>query len=166
MQRIGILSDTHAYLDPRIYELFSECHQVWHAGDIGSIGLAEQLEKFKPLKAVYGNIDGQEIRVIYPETQLFMVDEVKVMINHISGYPGRYDFRIPQKLNEHRPQILVGGHSHILKIMHDPKNHLLYINPGAAGRNGFHQVRTLVRLCIEGSSIFDCEVIELGKRSV
>lgn len=163
MKKIGLLSDTHTYLDDRIHEHFKKCDEIWHAGDIGDIKSLETLESWKPLKAVYGNIDGHKIRAAVPETLRFQCEEVDVLIKHIGGYPGRYDRSIAQEIYTLPPKLFITGHSHILKVMPDKKLDLLHINPGAAGRIGFHRVRTIVRFIIDGRNIRDLEVIELGK---
>jgi putative phosphoesterase len=162
--KIGLLSDTHGYWDPRYVEHFKDCDEIWHAGDIGSTEVIDRLAEFKPVRAVYGNIDGQEIRVQYPQFALFMAENVKVLLTHIGGYPGRYAPGIREKLYVSRPRLFIAGHSHILKVQFDPSLNCLYMNPGAAGISGFHQVRTLIRFAIEGENIRDLEVIELGKR--
>lgn len=165
MKSIGIISDTHGYLDPAVFDYFKECDEVWHAGDFGS-GVAESLEAFKPLKAVYGNIDGEKIRGMFPEKLRFKCEEVNVFIIHIGGYPNHYEAGVKQQLQVLKPNLFITGHSHILKIARDSSlNNLLHINPGAAGRVGFHIMRTMVRLKIEGRRIYDVEVIELGKKS-
>lgn len=164
MTRVGILSDTHGFLDDKILKHLEECDEVWHAGDIGSMEVVEQLEAYKPLKAVYGNIDNHVIRACCAEINSFECEQVNVLIKHIVGYPDKYDRSMKEVFEVHNPGLLIGGHSHILKVMHDKKQDLLFINPGAAGKNGFHNVRTLVRLTIEKSNFKDLEVIELGKR--
>lgn len=162
MTRIGLLSDTHAYWDNRYLTYFQECDEIWHAGDIGSEALANRLAAIKPLRAVYGNIDGQPIRSEYPKVACFQIEEVKVMMTHIGGYPGRYNPEIRKELYEVRPHLFISGHSHILKVMYDKHLDCLHINPGAAGKSGFHKVRTLVRFAINGKMIQDLEVIELN----
>ncbi|SDC70903.1 metallophosphoesterase family protein [Niabella drilacis] len=162
MQRIGLLSDTHGYLDDAIFGYFKECDELWHAGDFGNAGLADQLKSFKPLRGVYGNIDGQEIRGAFPETLVFSCEDVKVMIRHIGGYPPKYNKETKALLLQERPQLFISGHSHILKIMYDDQLQCLHMNPGAAGKQGWHQVRTLIRFVIDGKNIRNCEVIELG----
>lgn len=163
MTQIGILSDTHSYLDPRVFTYFKDCDQIWHAGDIGSAALADELMAFKPLKGVYGNIDGQELRRMFPLDHQFQCEELTVWITHIAGTPKRYPPRIREQLLIRQPDIFVCGHSHILKVARVPAfNNMLHINPGAAGRRGFHAIRTLIRLKIEHKRIFDFEVIELG----
>jgi len=162
--RIGLLSDTHSYLDDTIFDYFSACDEIWHAGDIGSWELVEQLEAFKPLRAVYGNIDGGEMRQHYPENQRFEVEGLRVLMTHIGGYPGRYNARVKQLLAEDQPGLYICGHSHILKVMPDKARGLLHINPGACGQHGFHKVRTVVRFEIDRGKVDELQVIELGKR--
>ena len=162
MTRIGLLSDTHGYLDDRYLKYFESCDEIWHAGDIGSLELAERLAAFRPLRAVYGNIDGQEIRIRYPETMRFTIDGADVLIKHIGGYPGKYDPSIRGQILVHPPKLFISGHSHILKVKYDKTLDLLHINPGACGKYGFHKVRTLVRLTIDQGIFSDLEVIELN----
>jgi len=162
--RIGLLSDTHSFLDPSILTHFRECDEIWHAGDFGNARLADELAAFKPLKGVYGNIDGQDVRVAFPETAIFECEGVKVLMKHIGGYPGRYAPGVRPLLVTVRPLQFISGHSHILKVVYDTKLGLLHINPGAAGKEGFHRVRTITRLSITGERIHDLEVIELGNR--
>ncbi len=164
MKRIGLLSDTHGYIDPALYNFFEECDEIWHAGDIGGIDVAAELAEFKKLIAVHGNIDGQDVRVEYPQHQRFFCEGVDVWITHIGGYPGRYERHVVPEIYDHPPKLFISGHSHILKVVTDPKTGLLHINPGAAGRNGFHKVRTAIRFTIDGVVIKDLDVIELGKR--
>jgi len=165
MTRIGIISDTHGYLDERVFYHFEECHQIWHAGDIGTEEVARALEAFKPVKAVYGNIDGHLLRQSYPENQHFLCEETPVFITHIAGTPPKYAARVLHEIQTHKPAVLVCGHSHLLKVLRLPQfGNLLHINPGAAGKSGFHKVRTLIRLSIAQQRIYDLEVIELGKR--
>jgi len=165
MTRIGLISDTHSTLDRRVFDYFKECDEVWHAGDIGTLALADELADFKPFKAVYGNIDGHEIRAAYPEHLRFRCENVDVWITHIGGYPGRYSHHVKPDIYDNPPRIFITGHSHILKVMPDKKSGLLHMNPGAAGVHGFHQVKTLLRFAIDGDKIQDLEVIELGPRS-
>ncbi len=162
--RIGLLSDTHGYLDPTILEHFAGCDEVWHAGDVGEDGVLESLEAFKPLRAVYGNIDGTEIRRKLPLNELFEAGGMKVLITHIGGYPGRYTPRVRKLLDEERPGLYVCGHSHILKVMMDKSRGVLHMNPGACGRHGFHRMRTVLRFQIERGRVDNLEVIELGLR--
>jgi putative phosphoesterase len=164
MQRIALLSDTHNYLDPKLFKYFDSCDQIWHAGDIGTITITEKLAKIKPVIAVYGNIDGQDVRNVYPRNQRFMCEQVKVFITHIGGYPDRYSADALAEIKRDPPQLFICGHSHILKVMFDKKYKLLHINPGAAGIHGFHKVKTMVRFNIDGERIKDLEVIELGAR--
>lgn len=158
--RIGLLSDTHGWLDPKLLEFFEGCDEVWHCGDIGSMDVAEELERHFIVRAVYGNIDGRMMRRVYPETDVFTCEGVKVLMTHIGGYPGHYDMRIKSRLLQERPKLFVCGHSHIAKVMYDRKLACLHINPGAAGRYGFHKVRTAVRFVIEAGEIKDLELVE------
>lgn len=164
MITIGIISDTHGYLDDAVFNHFKNCDEIWHAGDFGNIELAEKLSSFKPLRGVYGNIDGQDIRSIYPEHLSFTIEEVPVLMQHIAGYPGRYAPGVKDRLRNSDARLFISGHSHILKIMYDDQINCLHINPGAAGKQGWHHVKTLVRLVIDGKLIKNCEVIELGPK--
>lgn len=164
MYKIGLLSDTHGYWDEKYVDYFSSCDEIWHAGDIGSEKLVEQLRTIKPLRAVYGNIDGQGLRMLFPKVQQFTIEGVKVLMTHIGGYPGRYEPAIRPLLAEYKPDLFVAGHSHILKVIYDKRLECLHVNPGAAGISGFHQVRTLLRFTIDTGNIKDMEVIELGNR--
>ncbi len=163
MMRIGVLSDTHGFLHPRVFDFFIDCNEIWHAGDIGSSTVTDKLASLKPLRAVFGNIDGHELRLSYPETALFQCENVKVMITHIAGYPGKYARGISNTIKSEKPDILVAGHSHLLKVMHDSKNKLLFINPGAAGNQGFHQKITFLRFCITLDRIHDLEIMEIDR---
>jgi len=160
MTRIGLLSDTHGSIPASTFEFFKDCDQIWHAGDIGNVQVIDQLEGFKPLVAVYGNIDGTEVRIICPEFQSFIVEKVKVLMTHIGGYPGRYELKALTRIRKEKPGLFVAGHSHILKVMYDQKNKLLHINPGASGKSGLHQKITMVRFVIDGDQIKDLEVFE------
>ncbi len=163
--KIGILSDTHSYIDDKIFEYFSSVDEIWHAGDIGNIKTAKALQEFKPLVAVYGNIDDLQIRSIYPEYQIISREGLKIYITHIGGYPGHYASGIKTKLKTEEPGLFICGHSHILKVMPDNTiGNLLHINPGAAGQAGLHLMRTIIRLEIQKGKVTDLEVIELGKR--
>lgn len=164
MIKVGLLSDTHGWWDEKYTEYFHVCDEIWHAGDIGSLAVANKLASVRTLRAVYGNIDGQELRTTYPKTARFTVENVRVMMTHIGGYPGRYDPAIRAELYDTKPQLFIAGHSHILKVMFDKRLNCLFINPGAAGKSGFHQVRTLIRFVIDKAEIKDLEVIELGNR--
>lgn len=165
MQRIALLSDTHNYLDPKIFKYFDPCDQIWHAGDIGTVAIAGELAKIKPLVAVYGNIDGTDVRSEYPLNQRFMCEGVDVFMTHIGGYPGRYSLEALNEIKRKAPKLFICGHSHILKVMFDQTFKLLHINPGAAGVHGFHKVKTMVRFTIDADKIKDLEVIELGPRA-
>ena len=162
MIKIGLLSDTHAYWDDRYATYFADCDEIWHAGDIGSDTLALQLSSLKPLRAVHGNIDGYSLRIQYPRVLRFKAEEMEVVITHIGGYPGRYAPEIREELFSNPPQLFIAGHSHILKAQYDPKLQCMHLNPGAAGKSGFHKVRTLMRFVIDGKQLKDLEVIELG----
>ena len=162
MIKIGLLSDTHAYWDDRYATYFADCDEIWHAGDIGSDTLTLQLSSLKPLRAVHGNIDGYSLRIQYPRVLRFKAEEMEVVITHIGGYPGRYAPEIREELYANPPQIFIAGHSHILKAQYDQKLKCMHLNPGAAGKSGFHQVRTLMRFVIDGKQLKDLEVIELG----
>jgi putative phosphoesterase len=164
MKRIGIISDTHGYLDDAVFKHFDKCDEIWHAGDFGTISIADQLQKFKPLKGVYGNVDGFDVRSAYPQKLLWQCEEVTVFMTHIGGYPKRYAPGIKQELTTSSAKLFICGHSHILKIIYDDQINCLHINPGAAGKHGWHKMRTLVRLTIDGNNMKDCEVIELGAR--
>jgi putative phosphoesterase len=162
--RIGLISDTHGYLDDAVFKHFEQCDEVWHAGDFGNASVAERLQNFKPLKGVYGNIDGYDIRSTYPQKLVWTCEKVTVYMTHIGGYPGRYAPGIKQELIGNKATLFICGHSHILKIIYDDKIRCLHMNPGAAGNHGWHTVKTLVCFSIDGANIKDCEVIELGKR--
>jgi uncharacterized protein len=165
MIRIGLLSDTHGYLDDNIFAHFKGCNEIWHAGDFGTLDTANQLaaQSGVTLKGVYGNIDGPDIRSEFPEQLVFICEQVKVMIRHIGGYPPRYNPETKKELLIQQPQLFISGHSHILKIMYDEKLHCLHMNPGAAGKQGWQKVRTIIRFVIDGKEMKDCEVIELGR---
>ena len=192
MTRIGLISDTHGWLDEAVYEHFKDCDEVWHAGDFGSLTLVpspegeggredrledgsnyanlfvqrfEQLFKRKIIfRGVYGNIDTLELRAIYPEKLFFVCEGVNIFMQHIGGYPGRYSKGVKEDIIAHKSNLFISGHSHILKIMYDQKLHCLHMNPGAAGKQGWHKMRTVVRFAIDGKEIKNCEVIELGER--
>ena len=166
MKKIGLLSDTHSYLDDKIYTVFNEVDEIWHAGDIGSIALLDKLKAFKPIKAVYGNIDDATIRMATNNELFFEVEQLKIYMQHYGGSPKRYDERAIGPLNLYQPDIFICGHSHILRVMRDPnRNHMLFINPGAAGIHGFHKVKTCVRFTLDAGKILNFEVIELGLRA-
>ena len=163
MTRIGILSDTHALWDDRYALHFADCDQIWHAGDIGSSEVADRLAAIAPLHAVVGNIDGAPLRRRFPEVDIFEVEGMKILMTHIGGYPGRYAPGMRSLLIKEKPQIFVAGHSHILKIINDPVLRCLHINPGAAGRQGWQTVRTLVLLTLDNGVPPDCQVVELSR---
>lgn len=163
--KIGIISDTHSCWDDRFETYFADCDEVWHAGDIGGTEVADRFEAMRPVfRAVHGNIDDDKLRARYPELLRFKVGSIEVLMTHIGGYPGRYDRSIVAQLRANPPRLFISGHSHILKVMPDKRLNLLHINPGAAGKTGWHKDRTLVRLTIEDNQFTDCEVITLGKR--
>jgi putative phosphoesterase len=165
MKRIGLISDTHGYLDEAVFRHFESCDEVWHAGDFGSREVIEKLSKFKPLRGVYGNIDGHDIRIEFPEVLRFVVEQVEVLMIHIGGYPGRYTALTKKEMAKAgSPKLFISGHSHILKVMYDQQIGCLHMNPGAAGKHGWHKVRTLIRFGIDGAEMRQCEVIELGPR--
>jgi putative phosphoesterase len=161
---IGLISDTHGELDPALFTYFAGCDEVWHAGDLGGIDVLRSLEAFKPLRAVYGNIDGTDVRAVLPAEIVWDCDGVKVYMTHIGGYPGHYDRAAKAALIQHRPDLFICGHSHILKVMRDPALGLLHMNPGSCGHYGWHKVRTGLRFAIDGGRISAVEAIELGRR--
>lgn len=164
MTKIGLISDTHSYLDDAVLRHFENCDEIWHAGDIGVIDVAEKLAAFKPFKAVYGNIDTTEVRAVYPEHLLFNCEQTDVWITHIGGYPDRYSPLVKPEIYINPPKLFICGHSHILKVMHDKKINCLHLNPGAAGKQGWHKVRTLMRFAIDEDKIKDLQVIELSQK--
>lgn len=164
--KIGLLSDTHSYLDDQILRLLSDRDEIWHAGDFGNIDVADRLMEIAPLRGVFGNIDGQDIRQVYPKVLRFDANGLDVLMTHIGGYPGKYHTDMRDLIKANPPALYITGHSHILKVMTDKKlNNLLHINPGAAGKHGFHQIRTMVRFAIEEGRVRDLQVLELGKRA-
>ena len=164
--KIGLISDTHSYLDPRVFDHFKNCDEIWHAGDIGTMTLANELEDFKPLRAVYGNIDDKDLQVRFPENLWMDVEGMSVLMTHIGGAPPNYNQRVKKLFNASIPQLFICGHSHILRIKRDVAlNNMLYVNPGAAGQHGFHLMKTIVRFEIVSKEIKNMEVIELGKRA-
>lgn len=164
MTKILLLSDTHGHIDDAIIKYAKWADEIWHAGDIGSLSVTDKLKALKPLRAVYGNIDAPTIRREFPQHNRFFCEEVDVWITHIGGYPSKYDTRIREEIKRNPPQLFVSGHSHILKVMNDQKLNLLHMNPGACGKHGFHQVRTMLRFVIHGPKISELEVVEIGKR--
>ena len=164
MKKIGLISDTHGYLDENVLKHFQTCDEIWHAGDFGSLEVVRRLatESGFMVRGVYGNIDGQEIRSEFPEQLVFICEQVKVMIRHIGGYPPKYNPETKKELLIHKPQLFISGHSHILKVIYDPNLQCLHMNPGAAGKQGWQKVRTIIRFEIDGKDVKNCEVIELG----
>ena len=164
MTKILLLSDTHSHIDDAILKHVKWADEVWHAGDIGTLDVTDAIAKLKPLKGVYGNIDDHIIQKEFPENNRFFCEGVDVLITHIGGYPPKYNIRTRDMIRENPPKLFISGHSHILKVMMDKKLGVLHMNPGACGKHGFHQMRTMLRFIIEGDNIKDLEVIELGKR--
>ncbi|WP_042721194.1 metallophosphoesterase [Flavobacterium sp. B17] len=164
MTKILLLSDSHSYIDDRILEYAGQADEIWHGGDFGSMEVIEQLERIKPLKGVYGNIDNAKIRTEFPEVSRFFCENVEVLMIHIGGYPGKYSPLAKQAITEKAPKLFISGHSHILKVMFDQKNNLLHLNPGACGKQGWHKMRTMMRFVIDDTEIKDLEVIELGPK--
>lgn len=163
MLRIGILSDTHGFIHPRVLAFFKDVDEIWHAGDIGTPEILEQLRRLKPVRAVYGNIDGHGIRFDCPEIQRFRIENTDVLMTHIGGYPGRYNPAMRVIIEQEKPNLLICGHSHILKVIYDKKYGLLHINPGAAGNSGLHKSITAVRLTISGKEMKDMEVLDIPR---
>ncbi len=163
MKKIGIISDTHGWWDDQYLKYFESCDEIWHAGDIGSTELAMRLQEFRPLRAVYGNCDGGDLRRLYTERLRWTCEGASVLMTHIGGYPGRYEPSIYPQLYNNPPSLFISGHSHILKVEYDQHLHLLHINPGAAGLQGWHQVRTLVRLTADEGKFRDLEIIEIPR---
>lgn len=163
-KKILLLSDTHSHMDETILKYAALADEVWHAGDIGDLAVTDSLKQRKPLRAVYGNIDDAKARLEFPLHNRFMCEGVDVWITHIGGYPGNYNTAIKAEMSTNPPQLFICGHSHILKVIFDKKNNLLHMNPGACGKSGFHQVRTMLRFVIEGDRIKDLEIIEIEKR--
>ncbi|HAM09435.1 MAG: YfcE family phosphodiesterase [Bacteroidetes bacterium GWE2_41_25] len=162
--KIGLLSDTHGWIHPRLFDHFEGCEEIWHAGDIGNIQTADTISAFRPLRAVYGNIDDAIVRRAFKEDLHFMAEDTRVWITHIGGSPDHYNHRVRSSLTENPPDIFICGHSHIARVIYDKKKGFLYVNPGAAGYNGFHKYMTAIRFQIDGTSIHDLELIELGER--
>ncbi len=163
MTKILLLSDTHGHMDDTILKYASQADEIWHAGDIGSLNVTDQLQAIKPLRGVYGNIDDHIIQKEFPENNRFFCEDVDVWITHIGGYPTKYNIRVREDIQRKPPKLFICGHSHILKVMNDKKLGLLHMNPGACGKHGFHHVRTMLRFVIDGEKISDLEVIEIGK---
>ena len=164
MTKILLLSDTHGHMDNTILKYAAQADEIWHAGDIGNLSVTDALEAVKPVRGVHGNIDDHVIQKEFPENNRFMCEGVDVWITHIGGYPNRYNIRVRDEIRNNPPKLFICGHSHILKVMHDKKLGVLHMNPGACGKHGFHQVRTMLRFVIDGEKISDLEVVELGKR--
>lgn len=165
MKKILLLSDTHSYIDEQILKFVKQADEVWHAGDIGDLKVTDTIKKLKPLRAVYGNIDDKDAHLEFPLDNKFTVENVSVWITHIGGYPNRYNQRVREDLKNNPPKIFISGHSHILKVQFDKKLNLLHLNPGAAGKHGFHKVRTMLRFTLEKGNVKDLEIIELAKRN-
>jgi uncharacterized protein len=168
MTKIGLISDTHGFIDDSIFRHFENCDEIWHAGDFGTIEIAERIASGsgKPLKGVFGNIDGYDIRSVYPEKLVWNCEDVTVYMRHIGGYPKRYAPAVKQDLITNKARLFISGHSHILKVIYDDQIGCLHMNPGAAGNQGWHKIRTIIRFAIDGPVIKDCEVVELGLRSI
>mgnify|MGYP000592444369 FL=1 len=164
MKQIIILSDIHSYIDSQILKFVKQADEVWHAGDIGDIQVADTIKKLKPLRAVYGNIDDAVARLEFPLDNKFTIENVTVWMTHIGGYPGKYNPRVREELQRNTPQLFICGHSHVLKVQFDKKLNMLHLNPGAAGNHGFHKVRTMIRFTIDKDQIKDMEIIELATR--
>ena len=164
MKKILLLSDTHSYIDDAILKYVDQADEVWHAGDIGDLIVTDTLKKRKPLRAVFGNIDDDKARLEFPLHNRFFCEGVDVWITHIGGYPGKYNPNIRKELIKNPPKLFICGHSHILKVIFDKKLNLLHMNPGAAGKSGFHVIRTMLRFVIDGDKIKDLEIIEIEKR--
>lgn len=162
MKTILLLSDTHSYIDERILEYAKTVDEIWHCGDFGNMEVVQKLESIKPLRGVYGNIDGIDIRREFPEINRFLCEEVEVLMIHIGGYPNKYTLLAKKEIETQSPKLFISGHSHILKAMYDEKNKLLHLNPGACGKQGWHKVRTMMRFVVDGNDIRNLEVIELG----
>ncbi|MCA0332758.1 MAG: metallophosphatase family protein [Bacteroidetes bacterium] len=162
--RVALLSDTHSHIDASWLKYFESCDEIWHAGDFGNIEVLDYLKEIKPVRAVWGNIDGHLLRAELPEVNIFEVEGMKVMMIHIGGYPGKYESRARRLIEFHRPGLFICGHSHILRVIYDKKYEMLTMNPGAAGLHGFHKIKTLLRFSIIGGKIFDAEVVELGTK--
>jgi putative phosphoesterase len=164
MKKIGLLSDTHSYIDEKLLQFFDNCDEIWHAGDIGNFDIVDKLSEKTVFRAVYGNIDEARMRISFPELLIFSVEDIKIVMTHIGGYPKRYHPNVKKVLLKEKPQIFISGHSHILKVMNDEQLNLLHINPGAYGRTGFHKVRTALRFTIDKKNIKDLEILEITRK--
>mgnify|MGYP001815362481 CR=1 FL=1 len=165
MKKILLLSDTHGFIDSQILKFVKQADEVWHAGDIGNVKVSDAIKNLKTLRGVYGNIDNKDLRVEFPLDNKFKIDDVNIWITHIGGYPNRYNVRIKQEIQKNPPNVFISGHSHILKVIFDKKLNLLHLNPGAAGKQGLHQVRTMLRFEINNKKVENLEIIELEKKS-
>ena len=163
MIKIGLMSDTHGFVDDKLLDFFKDVDEIWHAGDVGDVYVIDKLEKLKTVRAVFGNIDGQDIRIRFPENNRFRIEETDVWITHIGGYPGRYDFKVKPEIYRNPPKLFISGHSHILKIIYDKKIDCLHLNPGAYGKSGIHKVRTALRFEIEGREVKKMEILEVKR---
>ena len=164
MKRIGVISDTHGSFEKKFEEFFSDCDELWHCGDWGDVSVVEKLKAIAPIRGVYGNIDGQDIRIEFPEFLTFEIEGIRVLMIHIGGYPGRYQQKVREIIVWWRPQIYLSGHSHILKVVYDKKNQLLHVNPGAAGNNGFHKVKTAVKFDLVQRNISNMKILEVDRK--
>jgi len=164
MKKILLLSDTHSYIDQQILKFARQADEVWHAGDIGDLKVTDTLKKIKPLRAVYGNIDDKDARAEFPLDLKFTIENITIWMTNIGGYPNKYNLRIREEIKQNPPKIFISGHSHILKVQYDKKLELLHLNPGAAGKHGFHKIRTMLRFEVDKSDIKNLEIIELAKR--
>lgn len=166
MKKILLLSDTHSFIDKQIIKFINQADEIWHAGDIGDLKVTDTIKQLKPLRAVFGNIDGKEARAEFPLDNKFIVEGLSVWMTHIGGYPNKYHQRIREEIKQNTPKLFISGHSHILKVQYDKKLNLLHMNPGAAGKHGFHKIRTMLRFEIENAEIKNLEIIELGNRNL
>jgi putative phosphoesterase len=164
MKKILLLSDTHSFIDDQILKFVKQADEVWHVGDIGDLNVTDTIKKYKPLRAVYGNIDGTEARLEFPLDSKFIIEDIAVWMTHIGGYPNKYTPRVREEIKKNTPKLFISGHSHILKVQYDKKLNLLHLNPGAAGNHGFHKVRTMLRFVLKNTEIKDLEIIELATR--
>lgn len=166
MKKIGLLSDTHGFIEPKLFEFFADCDEIWHAGDFGNMETLDRLSAFKPLRGVYGNIDDHQIRTVFKKHLKFTIEGVKVWMTHIGGYPGHYDKSVKPGIYNNPPTLFISGHSHILRVIFDKKNGALHMNPGAAGNHGFHKVKTLLRFVIDEGNIRDLEIMEIPRKQI
>lgn len=163
MTKIGLISDTHGHYDNKIIDFFSDCDEIWHSGDIGQLSVIDELSKIAKVRAVFGNIDGNEFRLRFKENERFTCEKMNVWITHIGGYPGHYDYRVKPEIFENTPDIFVSGHSHILKIIYDKKLNCLHLNPGAYGKSGFHKIRTAIKFTVNSSKIENMQILEIKR---